>query len=84
MKLRNAFRARLTMLVIFVVAAIFSCTFASSASAQTATTDVPFTQGHVVLFMVHDGSDLWATRVRGFLTEVQFEELMEELFKITP
>lgn len=76
MKLRNAFRARLAMLVLFVVAAILSCTFASSANAQTANTPAPYAQGH--------GSDLWATRVRGFLTEVQFEELMEELFKIKP
>jgi hypothetical protein len=36
------------------------------------------------IFMVHSQSDLWTLSVRGFLTEKQFEELMDELFKIKP
>jgi hypothetical protein len=36
------------------------------------------------IFMVHSPSDLWTFSVRGFLTEKQFSELMEELFKIKP
>lgn len=36
------------------------------------------------IFMVHSPSDLWTFSVRGFLTEKQFEELIDELFKIKP
>lgn len=36
------------------------------------------------IFMVHSSSDLWTFSVRGFLTEKQFEELIDELFKIKP
>lgn len=36
------------------------------------------------IFMMHSQSDLWTLSVRGFLNEKQFEELMDELFKIKP
>lgn len=36
------------------------------------------------IFMMHSQSDLWTLSVRGFLTEKQLEELMDELFKIKP
>lgn len=36
------------------------------------------------IFMMHSQSDLWTQSIRGFLTEKQFAELMEELFKIKP
>jgi len=36
------------------------------------------------IFMMHSPSDLWTFSVRGFLTEKQFEELIDELFKIKP
>lgn len=36
------------------------------------------------IFMVHNDKELWARRIRGFLTEKQFEELIEELFNIKP
>lgn len=36
------------------------------------------------IFMVHSQSDLWTHSIRGFLTEKQFEEVIEDLFKIKP
>lgn len=36
------------------------------------------------VFMVHDSKDLWVLSIRGFLTEKQFQETVEELFKIKP
>lgn len=36
------------------------------------------------IFMVHNQSDLWTHSIRGFLTEKQFEEVIEDLFKIKP
>lgn len=36
------------------------------------------------IFMVHSQSELWTHSIRGFLTEKQFEEVMEDLFKIKP
>lgn len=36
------------------------------------------------IFMMHSQSDLWTLSVRGFLNEKQFEELIDELFKIKP
>lgn len=36
------------------------------------------------VFMVHDSKDLWVRSIRGFLTEKEFQETVEELFKIKP
>ncbi len=36
------------------------------------------------IFMMHSQSELWTHSVRGFLTEKQFEQLMDEMFKIKP
>ncbi len=36
------------------------------------------------IFMMHSQSDLWTHSIRGFLTEKQFEEVIEDLFKIKP
>lgn len=35
-------------------------------------------------FVMHSSTDLWVRSIRGFLTEQQFQELIEELFKIKP
>lgn len=35
-------------------------------------------------FVMHSSTDLWVRSIRGYLNEQQFQELMEELFKIKP
>lgn len=35
-------------------------------------------------FVMHSSTDLWVRSIRGFVTEQQFQELIEELFKIKP
>lgn len=36
------------------------------------------------IFMMHSQSDLWTHSIRGFLTEKQYEEVIEAMFKIKP